>query len=538
MKIVKKILYGIMGLFVLCCGLILLCAAKPELSGQLADVLGLGEEAEDLQASASGVISTDDGGDTPYLAEPENTEDGDNTEDETGRDYETRPGGVVWSEPDTQYPKPQNTSTQGNSEDTEKKIDPSALGLSVPENVAGKNGYEPVQGNNSEIDDEEADRLFRQLSTGQTGDGLTFDAQFYPYYYMLDDAGKHLYRQIYANANALTEQFAPVEDVSVTGLKNTFAAVYNDHPELFWMDTAYSCKYRSNGQCAEIDLQFNYTAEDLRKETATFEEKSNEIVNEAKNLESDYEKEKYVHDKLLAKADYVAYAKINQSAYSALVNGRTVCAGYARAFQYMLQQLGIPCYYCTGYAGESHAWNIVALEGGYYNVDVTWDDTGAGTYTYFNRTDMDIAGNHLRQDLSVNLPACNGTTYRNLEKTDDTEADKDKEKEQNQDTGDNRRSLADLGMTKENTLSSLEDYYNSCYQNLLLRGKGNYTFSNAIAGSSVFQDVCGAYDSRDYRQGYIDSVMTDLDASNYRIDWRIEALQDDYYLVTHDVVIE
>ena len=53
------------------------------------------------------------------------------------------------------------------------------------------------------------------------------------------------------------------------------------------------------------------------------------------------EKEKFVHDALIDKISYNLGAEMNQSAYSTLVNGQTVCAGYARAFQYLLQQLGI-----------------------------------------------------------------------------------------------------------------------------------------------------------------------------------------------------
>ena len=32
------------------------------------------------------------------------------------------------------------------------------------------------------------------------------------------------------------------------------------------------------------------------------------------------------------------------------------------------------------------------LDGEFYNVDTTWDDTGDGTYDYFNKTDEDYAG--------------------------------------------------------------------------------------------------------------------------------------------------
>lgn len=66
----------------------------------------------------------------------------------------------------------------------------------------------------------------------------------------------------------------------------------------------------------------------------------------------------------------------NQTLYSGLVNGQTVCAGYARTFQYLMNRLDIPVIYVTGTTdtGEAHGWNIVKCGDNYYNVDVTWGD--------------------------------------------------------------------------------------------------------------------------------------------------------------------
>ena len=392
----------------------------------------------------------------------------------------------------------------------------------VPENVSGRNGYQQVQENSEQIDDEAAGELQNYLDTGYAGDGLDFDAVRYPYYAMLDNRGKSIYRQIYANAKEVYPVFMPVEQVTLDQLRNIFSAVYNDHPELFWLETAYSCKYRRDGSCVEIELQFNRTVQNLDDARAVFEGNASQIVSEAQNLSNDYEKEKFVHDELIEKVSYNLGAEMNQSAYSALVNGQTVCAGYARAYQYLLQQLGIPCYYCTGYAGERHAWNIVALDDGYYNVDATWDDSGNGQYDYFNKTDADYASSHIRQELSVYLPPCNGSIYRNLEQNPEESG---------------LRSITDLEMTEEQVLTDMESYYGNCYDKILQNGLGSYTFYNVIEGEQLLTEWYGDYQGEHYRQAYMENAMISLGASSCEMALEVEELQDDKFLISHRISV-
>ena len=68
-------------------------------------------------------------------------------------------------------------------------IAPDEAELTIPEKVSGRNGYQQVQGEAEQVDDEAAKALENQLGPGQTGDGLSFDALFYPYYEMLDEQG-------------------------------------------------------------------------------------------------------------------------------------------------------------------------------------------------------------------------------------------------------------------------------------------------------------------------------------------------------------
>lgn len=78
--------------------------------------------------------------------------------------------------------------------------------------------------------------------------------------------------------------------------------------------------------------------------------------------------------------DSEPYAPETHTAYGALANGIAVCEGYALAAKLMLNELGIACDIQTGtcIGGGGHAWNLVQLEGQWYQMDVTWND-GSGT---------------------------------------------------------------------------------------------------------------------------------------------------------------
>ena len=249
--------------------------------------------------------------------------------------------------------------------------------------------------------------------SGITGEKYTFDTTYYPYYGYLSDDAKAMYQQIYANALELETSFVPTVELTVNEVVNVINAVYHDHPELFWMESGYTYKYTEDNICVHVILNFNQTADYIEEAKAQFESKANEIIAGASVLAGDYEKEKYVYQALIACVEYDENAEFHQSPYSALVYGKSVCAGYARAFQYIMLELGVPTYYCTGET-QGHAWNIIKLDGGYYNVDVSRADTKSSPERYFNRTDEDLRGTHKRSGYSTILPKCRAKTYEGM----------------------------------------------------------------------------------------------------------------------------
>ena len=412
MKILKSILAGIAVLTALMCILILLCALNPKITEKLSDLV-----SRDAPQTQQDEVSQSEEEET--FTPDEEQEKSDSETEEASEPKEEAEEEIEEPDGESRAVGPLDMGTPGEAQESDvvKGTNgyevPSESGVNVPEAVSGKSGYQPITEKSEQLPDVEDGEYVSDLGYGELGDGYDFDPLFYPYYAMLDDKGKHLYRQIFANANAFNGAFQPIEAVPVSEIKNAIMAVYNDHPELFWLNTAFVCKYDKDKICAELELEFSIPRDEFPKASAQFYNTVNSMLTQVENL-SNYEKELRTHDYLIDKIEYDKGAAMNQSAYSALVEGKSVCAGYARAFQYLMQRMGIPCYYCTGFAGEDHAWNIVALEDGYYNVDVTWDDTPGGEHDYFNKSDQDFESTHVRRDLSINLPICEGQRYRSL----------------------------------------------------------------------------------------------------------------------------
>jgi transglutaminase-like putative cysteine protease len=97
-------------------------------------------------------------------------------------------------------------------------------------------------------------------------------------------------------------------------------------------------------------------------------------------------------------ATHVKYAEdkntMSYTLQGAIIEGVSVCDGYAKSIQYLFNAVGIPTYYVRGSAEkEAHAWNIAKLKEGYYHVDATWGAQGP-LYQYFNLTDEYVQKTH------------------------------------------------------------------------------------------------------------------------------------------------
>lgn len=205
-----------------------------------------------------------------------------------------------------------------------------------------------------------------------------------------------------------------------------FQCVLNDHPELFYVEGYSYTKYTRGERTTAVDFSGTYSAdrETAEEKRAAIEAAVEEILSGIDGNVDQYTRVKYVYDTIIRDTDYRLDAPDNQNIYSVFVNHLSVCQGYAKATQYLLNRLGVECTLVLGAVdtGEGHAWNLVKVDGSYYYVDTTWGDASYRTedgaeetlpmpeinYDYLNVTTEELLRTHSLGE-SIPMPLCIAT---------------------------------------------------------------------------------------------------------------------------------
>ncbi len=202
-------------------------------------------------------------------------------------------------------------------------------------------------------------------------------------YQYLDEPGQQWYRDI----QRILATMGPEQELSAECLEaglteedidRIFCYVLADHPEYFYVDGYRYTKYSRMDRLVKVTFSGSYTydSQECARRWEQIQAAAEALLAQAPGDADDYEKARYVYETLIRGTDYVLDAPDSQNLYSVLVNGASVCQGYAKATQYLLNHMGIPCVLVQGQVepGEGHAWNLLCLDGEYYYMDTTWGD--------------------------------------------------------------------------------------------------------------------------------------------------------------------
>lgn len=285
-----------------------------------------------------------------------------------------------------------------------------------------------------ELDQQTAELPTDAEAASSSGQGVNGERVPYYAYSQLNDDDKEKYRIVLDAIVSREERAYPSDDMDdLTRIRD---CVFADRPELFYANgiAMHTSSNLGTGMVTKVSISAEYVYS--KEEAAAIERQVQEAAREClagiPEGADDYAKAKYLYEYL---ANTVSYERIeanleagsgaspDQTVEGALVYRRAVCSGYASAYQYLLQELGIPCTYIAGEArGENHAWCLVKLDGAFYYVDPTWGDPqfagegegetfsreGLVNYDYLCITTAELEADHLVQ-VPFGVPSCTAT---------------------------------------------------------------------------------------------------------------------------------
>ena len=215
--------------------------------------------------------------------------------------------------------------------------------------------------------------------------------------YVTNEEGERKWKWIAADEKSTDEKmqrdpaYGEVMETLRKSIQGGFDACIYDCPEIFWLKNVtfgYTIIWTirsdgsATGKISSVTVSGNESWTGAKNCVSEFQNKVEDAVERISagftEDMSDARKMKQIHDYICAKCVYQegTYA---HSAYGTFYNGKVVCEGYAKAFKILCNRMGLTCVLGSGTVHKTssdgaHMWNYVLLDGGWYMVDVTWDD--------------------------------------------------------------------------------------------------------------------------------------------------------------------
>ena len=177
------------------------------------------------------------------------------------------------------------------------------------------------------------------------------------------------------------DEFSEMIDVAKFRIKedellNLYSRVSYDNPLYYYIGNEFEYYYEIEWDGNYItDIVPTYTTTDRDEIQATWnaiEEETKNVLLYINNDMTDFEKVMAVHDYMVLHYDYDH--TLENHSITIMITKTGVCESYANAFNHLMSVIGIESVFVAS-DEMVHAWNLVKVDGKWYHVDVTWDDT-------------------------------------------------------------------------------------------------------------------------------------------------------------------
>ncbi len=126
----------------------------------------------------------------------------------------------------------------------------------------------------------------------------------YGYKSLDGEALQQAYDILHENIRSAYSETFDVPNVTPEGFMRVIEAYEDDHPEVFWLDTASRYRYIDYGDSCEISLSYSLEGDELEQAKKELENGVTAAIAAAPEKATDYEIECFLNDYMIAQCDY------------------------------------------------------------------------------------------------------------------------------------------------------------------------------------------------------------------------------------------
>lgn len=250
-----------------------------------------------------------------------------------------------------------------------------------------------------------------QPQSSYDGDILYYELR--PFLHQLEPELLENLEAIYDTAMAFETTCEFPNPMSADEMSYLMGLMHTEFPELMQIDNTVVSTYysdRTTGLVTSYELPYVLTEQEYDAQYAAVRRVIDRLVDETRGM-TDWEKEKYVFDYITDNCTYSMDGTYSYTPYGTLVDQVAKCDGISLAMKWIMEDMGITCVCITGdptVTEVGHAWNMIRLDGEYYNVDVTMDVRKAGDecprlYCALNVTNDMVIQTYVLNDVYTKL---------------------------------------------------------------------------------------------------------------------------------------